>query len=480
MPELQEQGVILTEGARAGRLNVQIITPGWGSSGYYSADVLEQASRDGIFHAGTHMYLDHPTVDEQETRPNRSVKDLAAVLTEDAKWTGSALVAQVRTFGPYRDAVAEMADAIGVSIRADAEVAEGEAEGKRGVVVEKLTNGRSIDFVTAAGRGGRILQVLESAREAVNASAVSHGVEEATVNDTRELLDRTLSEKFGGKDTHIWVRDFDDSTVWYEKSSRDGSYATFQAGYTATETTAQIKGDPVKVRARTSYVPLNEEAVTENQPGDPASSEDPPESSTPPDENSTDASSSGDGADGTTPDPAVVADPTAGTAENPPIQEEQMPEEVSGSGGSAPPTASSRQVLEQQIAEARRVNQLLEARDKARPIIAEDLGMAVLTPLVVQRLSEELSESLPMVNGELDVVTLRDRIKVKRDRAELELGEALSQHGNLGLGQPRGLGASVAVGQGGRAAEFDTITEQAMVGAFGLSEKAAHAAVEGR
>jgi hypothetical protein len=466
--ELTEQGTVATEGAaKSGRLNIQVITPGWGSSGYYSSTVLEQAARDGVFSAGTQMYLDHPTEDELDKRPNRSVKDLAAVLTEDAKWTGSALVAQARTFGPYRDAVAEMSDAIGVSIRADAEVAEGEAEGKRGLLVEKLTNARSVDFVTAAGRGGRILQVLESAREAVNASAVAHGVEEATANDTREMLDRTLSEKFGSKDTHIWVRDFDGETVWYEKSSKDGSYATFQASYTATETTAEIKGNPVKVRARTSYVPLNEEAVAEGSPV----ADDPQQTPTV-------AEATGEtGAEGAIPDPAVVADPAAGTAETHLSQEEKMPEEVSGSGGTAPPVTSRSHLMEQ-IEEQRSENLRLKAREKARGIIHEDLALAVLTPLIIQRLSEELIENLPMPSGELDVVALRDRINAKRDRAELELGEALSMHG--AAGQPRSLGGTFTVSEGGKAAEFDSVTERALVGAFGLSEKAAHVAVEGR
>lgn len=388
MPETQEvaeQGAVLTEAAKPGRLNVQIITPGWGASGYYSPTALEQAATDRVFAAGTKMFLDHPTVIEQDERPNRSVKDLAAVLTEDAKWNGSALVAQVRTFGPFATAVAEMADAIGVSIRADAEVSEGEAEGRRGVLIERLTNGRSIDFVTEAGRDGRILQVLESAR-----------------NDAAEQL--------------------------------------------ITETTEQP-------------------APTESPVSDD------PQAPTAPDE------ASGTDAPSVTEPPAIVADPAAGLAEPHLTQEEHMPEEQA-TGGAAPPV-TSRSHLEKQIEEQRVVNQRLMARDKARPIIAEDLALGVLTPLIVQRLSEELTADLPMTNDELDVVTLRDRIKAKRDRAELELGEALSMNGAAGT--PRGLGGSgMTVSEGGRAAEFDSVTEAALAGTFGLSEKAAHAAVEGR
>ncbi len=55
-----------------GRLLVQLITPGWGSSGYYSEDVLEAAGRDRVFPAGTHMYIDHPSESETFDRPERT------------------------------------------------------------------------------------------------------------------------------------------------------------------------------------------------------------------------------------------------------------------------------------------------------------------------------------------------------------------------------------------------------------------------
>ena len=42
-----------------GKLLIQLITPGWGSSGYYSAEVLEQAANDKVFAKGTQMHIDH-------------------------------------------------------------------------------------------------------------------------------------------------------------------------------------------------------------------------------------------------------------------------------------------------------------------------------------------------------------------------------------------------------------------------------------
>jgi hypothetical protein len=67
---------------------VRLITPGWGSSGYYSPQVIEAAATAQVFPAGLHMYLDHPSASEDRDRPERSVRHLAAVLEEDGAWDG--------------------------------------------------------------------------------------------------------------------------------------------------------------------------------------------------------------------------------------------------------------------------------------------------------------------------------------------------------------------------------------------------------
>jgi hypothetical protein len=146
------------------RLSLLVIDAGWGSSGYYSAEVLQQAAKDRVFPAGTHMYLDHPTESETWERPERSVKDLAAVLTEDARWDPAVngLIAEARVFAPWRQTIADMAPEIGVSIRASAETDVGTAEGRSGRLVTELLEGYSVDFVTKAGRGGKIVSVHES------------------------------------------------------------------------------------------------------------------------------------------------------------------------------------------------------------------------------------------------------------------------------------------------------------------------------
>jgi hypothetical protein len=153
---------------RDGTIGVKIIAPGWGSSGYYPAPVLE---RDGptIFKAGTKMYWDHPTSTEESERPERSLRDLAAELTSNARWesnhpSGPGLYADAKVFEGYRGSVEDMAGHIGVSIRAMGMGRAGEAEGRQGRVIERLVNARSVDFVTEPGAGGEVLTLFEAAR----------------------------------------------------------------------------------------------------------------------------------------------------------------------------------------------------------------------------------------------------------------------------------------------------------------------------
>lgn len=159
------------------RMEITLITPGWGSSGYYSAAVLEQAAKDRVFPAGTQQHIDHQTAEDREKNPAGSVGTLAAALEEDARWDPhwvdpdntdaepGRLVAESRVYSLWRQHINDVKDVIGASIVAAAEVSMGEADGRKGRIIEQLLPGvlNRVDFVTAAGRGGRISEVLEAA-----------------------------------------------------------------------------------------------------------------------------------------------------------------------------------------------------------------------------------------------------------------------------------------------------------------------------
>lgn len=153
---------------RDGTIPLRLIQPGWGSSGYYSAEVLR---RDGpkVFTPKVKMYWNHPTAVEEAGRPEGDLNALAAELVTAARWeesglAGPGLYADAKVFGPYQEAVNELAPHIGVSIRASGRAVTGEAEGRKGAIIQEIAGARSVDFVTEPGAGGRIIEMFEAAR----------------------------------------------------------------------------------------------------------------------------------------------------------------------------------------------------------------------------------------------------------------------------------------------------------------------------
>lgn len=274
MPKLVHETTRLTEAAvtkakETGRLPVQLVSPGWGSSGYYSAEVLEAAVADGLFPAGMHMYADHPTAQEAEARPVRSIKDLVSVTTEPsriatdsdvAEWGAEpgAVVTEADVLPAWRDLIEHFSSAIGLSIRGDGELVEGDVDGRKGRIVESLVHVQSTDWVTRAGRGGKVLSLVESAR--ANSRAIAHGIDEATVNDTREALQTALRDAYSTADrTWLYVRDFDDDTVWFEiEGAGAGDNAgTYGQKYSAASNGAiALTGSRAEVRVQTQFVPV--------------------------------------------------------------------------------------------------------------------------------------------------------------------------------------------------------------------------------
>lgn len=239
---------------------VTLITPGWGSSGYYSAEALQQAVADRVWPRQTQMYIDHPTAEEQHTRPERSLQTLAAVLVEDAYWNSqeSAVQAKARVFPRWREDLTEMAetDTVGVSIYTMAESEPGEAEGRQGMIVKRLVADprNTVDYVTQPGRGGRVSAVLEAARE-------------ATHNDLREKLRTALQAGYVTQDgDYVWVLDSDDENVWFELEA-NGVSRTYQQSYSQNGENVLLKDSPVEVARRVIWEPVVPETDDEASEG---------------------------------------------------------------------------------------------------------------------------------------------------------------------------------------------------------------------
>lgn len=147
-----------TESLGEGKYRIRIIVPGQGSSGIYTAENLAESAP--LFKAGTEMFIDHPTETEEWERPERSIRDYAGVFLEDATvGEDGALYTVCKVFSGMNDLIKDKWEHIGVSINAWCNEPIAETG-----VVPVFAGVRSVDFVTAPGAGGGIVDLLESKR----------------------------------------------------------------------------------------------------------------------------------------------------------------------------------------------------------------------------------------------------------------------------------------------------------------------------
>lgn len=232
-----------------------------GSSGYYPASTLRESAP--VFRAGLPVYLDHPGLSEEADRPERSVRDLAGKLLTEARYQGDGLYADIEVYPHWAPVIEAMRDDIGMSIRASGMAEHGKPDGQRGPLVTAITAAESVDFVTAAGAGGKIVALLESARLA-----------ESTTDVTRTALADALQDRYAGPNTYVWVRDFDPDAglVWFDVSA-GGDCDCWQMAYTITAAAAPVvtlTGEATQVMPQTTYAPVADPDDPGEQPGDDA------------------------------------------------------------------------------------------------------------------------------------------------------------------------------------------------------------------
>lgn len=241
---------LIQEAAGGPRYRIRLIEgPRWGSSGYYTGEALDSAP--AAFADGTKVYLDHPTASDESERPERSLRDLVGSVSDVVRESDGAWgVLNVRPhMAELVESLASGGD-LDMSIRATAEAKPGEVDGRRGLIITRFIEGRSVDLVTEAGAGGRVFELIESAR--ANAP-----VEEATSNDRADQLRRALNAAYGDpeRDRFVWLREFDDvaRVAFYEQGR-----ATWREPYTPADDdlSVSLDGDPIEVRPVTTYHPV--------------------------------------------------------------------------------------------------------------------------------------------------------------------------------------------------------------------------------
>lgn len=207
-----------------------LITPGKGSSGVYTEEMLKEYGPDA-FKKGTHSYVDHPR-DESDIR---SPKNLIGVLAEDARYEdGVGLVAELNVMPHWKEFVEAVAPHTGLSIYA---MGEGNYNDDGDVVVENLVPHvqNSVDLVSYPGRpGSKLADKLYEAAMAMVSSESYHTDDE----DEKKKKKRKAEAEPGELKEKDLVR-----------MDHGGDMAYGQVAYIMTEGVFPFEGDPLAVPA---------------------------------------------------------------------------------------------------------------------------------------------------------------------------------------------------------------------------------------
>ena len=153
----------------------RLISPGEGSSGLYSKQVLQRAV--GLYQKGMKVFKDHPSASEHRDRPERSVSDIAGYLESAGEWRdypAPGIYAWIKFLPKYSELIRHAGKTLGLS-----HMASGQIESKvEGGVIKKIVKSIdavfSVDLVTTPGRGGRICEAAARARISPNEAGLMY------------------------------------------------------------------------------------------------------------------------------------------------------------------------------------------------------------------------------------------------------------------------------------------------------------------
>ncbi len=469
---------------RPGRLRIRLIEGDrQGSSGYYPADMLK---RDGpkVFGKGTHLYVNHPTISEDVERPERSVYDLAGALTTDARYEGDGLYAEVE-LAPHHRWIEGVKDMIGMSIRASGTVEPSSVESIRGPVVTSLTHAESVDFVTAAGAGGKIVALLESARQHIAAEqAAKDVVPIAEARNVAQWLESRI---------HLMFTQIADDLYGDGCLTRDERIALSSAiGDGLTAFTTRVEADQPQLYQRDRWdgppegdAEISETApknpgdiatVTENEPGtQPA--DNPKEGTVPElteDQKRQLAEAATMRADLEAAN-ALLAE--AGATQTELDDTKRQLAEANTKVAETAAVAARVTELETKLAEAAAHNLRMENDRVARTLCAEALKSSTLPEFAHSRVTESVVRDLPTTDGVVDTAKLAEAITAAIE-SESAYVAALAE--SSGAGTPRGLGAGTKTDAEPLSADDFTTKIAESFQRLGMTPDAAKLAATGR
>ncbi len=180
-----------------GILPVRFLVPGFNSdkSRYYTESAIKDAT---VVFNGAKMYCDHPTDADEKARPERSIRDWVATLKNcHVSDQGNAVGEAHINAGWLKDKAAvlyEQGDLnqLAVSILGIGSGQKEKIDGVETVAVENILKGRSVDFVTEPGAGGRAGLMESPDKSGLDVDLVDEASLRAQRPDLVELIETKI------------------------------------------------------------------------------------------------------------------------------------------------------------------------------------------------------------------------------------------------------------------------------------------------
>lgn len=171
----------------------------WGATAFYPAEVLARDAATA-FPVGTKMYENHMTESEHYERPVGDVGKLIGKLVTAGEFIadhpeGPGVYADVEFYDSYVPRIAEIGEDVGLSVDGAADYVEGERDQRFGKIVTGIPYIKSVDVVTAAGAGGKLITIKESAGPMAGIPVNTEGDQSVTAI-TQEHLDAFAEKLF--------------------------------------------------------------------------------------------------------------------------------------------------------------------------------------------------------------------------------------------------------------------------------------------
>lgn len=179
--------------SKPGRWSATFVTPGQGSSGFWSEDVIK---RDGphALKKGSRCFVTHNRLENGEPDPF----SMWGFLAEDARYEeGVGLVGEIEVLPSWRDRVEEVAPHTALSVYV---LGDADDDGNITSIMEDQMNG--VDLVVFPGRENSGL--VEKLYEAAKAGAFVEKTSTASVEDKKPKglkMEKDVEERFGAIET---------------------------------------------------------------------------------------------------------------------------------------------------------------------------------------------------------------------------------------------------------------------------------------